>query len=428
MSEPPRTSDALNRVLLIGSCAALFSACGKKDEEAEVIRPVRTSVVEAAPTTIQRTYPAIVLAARQADLAFRVPGRIVEMPVLPPDKVKKGDLIAQLEPREFEAAVARLRTELEQANAQLRVMKTGAREEDVAAFEAKVAAAKVAVKNQQAQVDRLSRVVERGGVARAELEREQAKLKSEETALEVAEQDLRKARVGARPEDIEAQEALVRGLEVQFAEAEADLRDTALRAPFDGMVAKRATRKFTNVQANDTVVVLQNIETVNLGFDMPGVDVAKLGKYHETIVTKARLDIAPGREFEAELGEFGTQAEAATQTFRGEVSIPYPEDLVVLPGMTGSIVSTATPEGVEEEAGLVVPQAALGAEPDGSSYVWVVTKEDQRVSRRDVTAGAVSGSGVSVRGDLAAGDVVVTAGVSFLSEGMKVRSITDNGN
>jgi len=113
-----------------------------------------------------------------------------------------------------------------------------------------------------------------------------------------------------------------------------------LRAPFDGIIASRNLEKFTNVQANSVVAVPQKLETIDFQFDATGIDVAMFGQQdQDNVVTKARLDVAPGREYDAQLVEFGTQADASTQTFRGRVSIRYPEDVTVLPGMTGSIVS-----------------------------------------------------------------------------------------
>lgn len=424
--KPPRPHPALHPILPLGLASLILSSCEKKAEQEPAVRPVRTSAVKEVSTTIQRSYPAVVLPARQAELAFEVSGRIIELPVRAAMPVKKGDLIAQLEKREFETTVKKLESDLEQATAQLAVMKSGAREEDIAALEAKVVAAEAALNAQRAQVERLAKVVERGAVARAELERAKAELKREKTALEVAQQELIKGKSGARPEEVEAQEAGIRRLNTQLSKARADLEDTALRAPFDGIISKRNTRNFANIQANDTVAVLQDIQTVGLGFDMPGNDVALLGS-HEDVVTTARLDVLPEQEFVAELVEFGTQAETTTQTFRGEVSIPYPEDVVVLPGMTGSVISTAKLEGQASASGLTVPQSALAADPDGNSYVWLVSADQGSVTRRQVSVESISGGEASIRGELKAGDEVVTAGVSFLREGMLVKPITDNG-
>ena len=404
--------------LLIGSAAILLSACDKEDvgQDIQVVRPVRTAVVTTAPTMIRRTYPAVVLPAQQAELAFKVPGRIVELPIRAATQVKKGQAIAQLDKREFEAAVARLESQRKQATSQLAAMKSGARSEDLAALQAKVNAARAQLKKQRTQVDRFQQLVNQGSIARVDFEKERAKLASDEANLDVTLQELKKAQVGARAEEVEAQEAVVRDLETQLSEARADLEDTTLRAPFDGIIASRNVDNFTNMQANNVVAVLQKLETIDLQYDVPGIDVAKFGQ-QENVITIARLDVAPGREFDAQLVEFGTQADAATQTFRARVSIPYPEDITVLPGMTGSIFVSAQ-QGYQER--LTVPESALAAEPDGSSYVWVVNKQGNSVTRRKVTPQSLSGSDLSVSGDIEAGDVVVTAGVSFLREGMIV--------
>lgn len=112
---------------------------------------------------------------------------------------------------------------------------------------------------------------------------------------------------------IEAQNAAIGGLETQLAQAKVDLEETTLRAPFDGVIASRNVDNFTRVQANSTIAVIQKLDTIDLQYDVPGVDVAIFGQNRNTI-NLARLDVAPDREYEAELVEFGTQADAATQT------------------------------------------------------------------------------------------------------------------
>ena len=357
--------------LLIGSATMLLCACGKEQvgQDTQVVRPVRTAVVTTAPTMIRRTYPAVVLPAQQAELAFKVSGRIVELPVRAAAQVEEGEVIAQLDKREFEAAIARLESQRKAAKAQL--------------------------DKQRKQLERFQQLVNQGTIARAEFEKERAKLTSDEAA--------------------------VSELETQLSEAKADLEETTLRAPFDGIIASRNVDNFTNVQANAVVAVLQKLETIDLQYDLPGIDVAKFGQ-QENVVTKARLDVAPGQEYDAKLVEFGTQADAATQTFRARVSIRYPEDVTVLPGMTGSIL-VSVQQGDQES--LTVPEAALAAEPDGSSYVWVVDKQENSVTKLKIKPQSLSGGDVSISGNIDAGDVVVTAGVSFLREGMIVKPIAE---
>ena len=409
--------------VVMGSAAMLLGACGvgEVEQDTQVIRPVRTAVVMAEPTTIRRTYPAVVLPAQQAEQAFKVSGRIVELPIRAAAQVDKGEVIAQLDRREFEAAVARLESQREQAASQLAAMTSGARSEDIASLQAKVTAARAQFEAQQTQVARLRQLVERGSVARADLDKAQAQLKSDAANLDVARQELKKGQAGARTEEVEAQEAVIRDLETQLSEAQTDLEETTLRAPFNGVIASRRVDNFANVQANEVVAVLQKLETLDLQYDVPGIDVAIFGQ-QENVVTKARLDVAPGREFDAQLVEFGTQADAATQTFRARASIRYPEDVTVLPGMTGSIVVSVEQQTPER---LTIPESALAAAGDGSSYVWVVNTQENSVTRRKVTPQSLSGGDISVSGDLKEGDIVVTAGVSFLREGMIVNPTTE---
>ena len=420
MSARPSHNTSPESVLLGIVVSLSMVGCGDEQTEKEVIRPVRTAIVAPAPDVTRRTYPAVVLPTQQAELAFKVSGRIVELPVRAATELKKGDTIAQLDKRDFETAVKQLESQLDQANAQLAKMKAGAREEDMAKLKAKVKAAESQVATQNAQVDRTRRLREQGAASPAEMEQELAKQKQAKSDLDVAEQELKKAEAGERQEVIDAQEAAIRGLKTQLTQANIDLEETTLRAPFDGVIAGRRVDNFANVQANSVIAVMQNLEKIDLEFDIPGVDVAEFGQQGGTR-NKATLDAVPDREFEAELIEFGTQADSATQTYRGRLSIPYPEDVTVLPGMTGSIVVEIP---LENSGQLTVPESALAGGPDGS-YVWIVDPQTNRVTKRPVTVKKLSGSNASITEEVKVGDVVVTAGVSFLREGMTVKLIAD---
>ncbi len=71
-------------------------------------------------------------------------------------------------------------------------------------------------------------------------------------------------------------------------------------------------------------------------------------------------------------------------------------------------------------AGVLVPLTAL-AEADGAPVVFVVDREKRTVRRTPVTVAGPAADGVRVAGGLEAGDMVVTAGVQFLRDGMRVR-------
>ena len=404
----------------------LLAGCESSEEPAadsRDARPVKVLVVRASPVEVRRDYPAVVLPAQEVELSFRVSGQIVELPVRGGTQVGEGDLVAQLDTRDFEAELARLESQLAQARAQLKVLTSGARAEDVAVLEAEVAAAQAEVDGAAADVERTRALVERQVIARAKLDDELTKLRVAEAALEARRQALVKGRAGAREEEVAAQQAVIDGLDQSAATARANLADTGLRAPFAGIIAKRLVENFANVQAKEPVAVLQKLDTLNLSFDVPGPDVVELAD-RATLSAVAVLDSLPGQEFAAELVEFATQADPATLTYRGRVAIRVPGGAVILPGMVGRIVVTDTLDGPAEVA---VPLTALGSEADGTPFVWVVAEADNRVSKRIIRTGEVSGVAVAVLEGLNEGEVVVTAGVSALRESMRVRPVSAIG-
>ncbi|MGI9355673.1 MAG: efflux RND transporter periplasmic adaptor subunit [Rhizobiaceae bacterium] len=383
---------------------------------------MKTIIVTISVEKIERSYSAVVLPAQEVELSFRVSGRIKELPVRSGQNVKKGDVIAELDKRDFQAEVTRLQSQLEQADAQLSVLTSGARAEDVAALEAAVAAVEAEVEAARDQLNRSERLFEQRVVSKAKVDQDKTAVRVAEAELEARRQELAKGTAGARAEDVAAQEAAIKGLKSNLQSLEDNLEDATLRAPFDGIVATRAVDNFANVQAKEEIVRLQALTTPNLTFDVPAADVPAFAKA-EKLDLSVVLDSIPGTTFEAERREFSTQADPSTQTFRGRVAIQNPKREPVLPGMTGVV----TVAGSEAKKGrLMVPISAVAAEPDGKSFVWVVAAEN-RVNKRPVTTGEASGGSVSIADGLQEGNVVVTAGLSALQENMAVKPISAIG-
>lgn len=87
----------------------LVSACSeqKEDDSAKpVLRPVRTAVIEHAQSGPYREFTAVVDASQKVNLAFKISGRIIELPVKSGDRVKKGQLIALLDDTDIKVELA----------------------------------------------------------------------------------------------------------------------------------------------------------------------------------------------------------------------------------------------------------------------------------------------------------------------------------
>ena len=278
----------------------------------------------------------------------------------------------------------------------------------------------------QAQVDQASdqatrtrQLVERGVAATARQEQDDAALRVAEAGLQTAIEQLAIGQAGGRAEDIAAAEAALRGLEAQLQVARDNLEDATLTAPFGGIIARRDIENFINIQAGQSVALLQSLAVLHLSFDIPGTDVTALTiNGVDNISNQVTFDALPGAVFDAEIVEFSVQADSATQTFRGRVSVTQPENSVILPGMVANVISATAAPAPE----LRVPLSAVVSGPDGGASVWIVGG-DNSVSARPVSLGGISADLIAITDGLEAGDTIVSAGVNQIIEGMTIRPI-----
>ncbi|WP_158265186.1 efflux RND transporter periplasmic adaptor subunit [Blastopirellula marina] len=412
------------RPLFAGLFALSFAlGCGSgKAPEADVVRPVKTIIVGEGESIRQRTFPGTVEASRRVELAFRVPGLLVELPVKEGDKVAKGDLIARLRQDEFEARLTTLMGELDKARAALRALRTGERPEEIRRREAEVRAASLRLANTRSEYERGVNLAQRSAISQQELERLRTVNQVAQEEYAAARESLEKGAMG-REEDIEAMEAQVRGLEGRVVEAQIQLADSTLLAPYDGVIAQRFVDKDQNISAGDRVVQFQDAEEIDIAVDVPEnvmvVDIQRA----DIVQMTATLSAAPGVAFPVRMREIAQVADPVTQTFNVRVAMESPEDLRVLPGMTASVNVLYRRARVLEER-VMIPVEAVAQTSAGEQVAWVLGDE-ATVSPRTVKVGAAAGGRIEIVDGLAPGDRIVVAGVRFLRDGMKVRDLGD---
>jgi len=218
--------------------------------------------------------------------------------------------------------------------------------------------------------------------------------------------------------------------EAALREAQRDLDDTRLLAPFPGRIARTLVDNFQNVQAKQTVLVLQNSKLLEVDIQVPesamalvaaGITAESAGAMLEA---KVEFPALPGQVFPLYLESFSTEATASARTFLVTFSLLPPEDRNILPGMTCTVLLRAVKGGEADEtvSGVFeVPVNAVGTS-GGKSVVWKLDPKSMRVSSLAVDLVGPTGDGMQVRSDtLQPGDEVITTGVRFLSEGMTVR-------
>ena len=90
-------------VALAGLALTLLSACENEVEEApEVVRPVRMLTISELTGGESLSYPGEILGVQNAEIAFEVPGRIVGLPAEEGIEVTEGQLLASIDPADFQ--------------------------------------------------------------------------------------------------------------------------------------------------------------------------------------------------------------------------------------------------------------------------------------------------------------------------------------
>ncbi len=382
-------------------------------------RPVKTVALARGEDSFRRSYPGKVLASQRVDLSFRVAGTLMELPTLKGQKVMKGDLIARLDPRDFDIQLQNAQSALDNAKAQLAAMKAGARKEEISALSSQVASAKARTDEAEANFRRMESLLKSGAVAKSTYDQAKTAYDVAKASLNAANQELQKARTGSRKEDIDAMEATIKGLAAKVQAAQSARDDTELRAPFSGIVVDRYMENFQSVQKDQPLVTIQNLSELEIVIALPEQDLMR-SKSAGTIEMNAQFDALPDRLFPLYLKEASTRADPQTQTYAITFGMTYPEGLVILPGMTATVQLSA--EKLADAApGYAIPSGAVVADAGEKHFVWKVSGEPRAVRRVPVEIVDYRDESAIVSGDLKPGDRIVVAGTQLLAEGEKVR-------
>ncbi len=204
----------------------------------------------------------------------------------------------------------------------------------------------------------------------------------------------------------------------QLDSAAKGLQDAVLKAPFTGTIATVPAEKLQTVSAGSTIVTMLTTSELEATVNLPASVIVTIEQRQDK---KARviLDAAPDTSIDAEFKEANLQADAASQTYAVTFSFNPPENLAILPGMNASMVLSSSGE-KQPDNFVAVPLSAIMAVGD-KKLAWVVDPRAMTLSSREVTVADGVGEVLVVTKGLQAGETIVTAGVTSLSEGMKVR-------
>ena len=356
--------------LVFGAYKGLELMRGQEEEipQKEVIRPVKTVTLRSNGKGGLWQYYGTLQGGRRVDLSFRVAGPIKSIRVDKGASVRKGQLLATLDPRDYQTQLKQAQSNQAQAQAQY--------------------------ENAEANFKRYENLYKQKVVPRSTYDTYKTQMNVAESALNVA----------------KASTTAVRD----------SLKDTELRAPFDGVIVDRMVESFQDVNAKQTIFILQDISMMEIVFNIPDTDVIWASKAAtEPDSIRARFDAIPEKTFPLTVKEFVLQADRNTNTFPVTAVMPQQKDVALLPGMT-AIVEVEILDSEGGERVYTVPQTAVVTSGD-RAYVWRC--ENNAVKRVSVRQNTPHSNGyIDITSEqLKDGNKIVVAGAHLLHEGQKVR-------
>ena len=248
---------------------------------------------------------------RQVELAFNVGGPVVRLLAEEGDRVKKGDLLAELEADSYRHATEAAEGRLKALQAVLARLEAGSRPEEIARARALVADAKARLTNAEATRTRRAHLVDRGDASRQAFDDSVAEEARARALLAARQQDLALAVEGPRVEDIAEARAQVEAARAELAARQYALSRTRLLAPSDGVILTRIREPGAVVQAQTPVYALTIDNPVWVRGFVPETD---LGRLRPGMSGEVSPDGASARIYKGRVGFISPTAEFTPKT------------------------------------------------------------------------------------------------------------------
>jgi HlyD family secretion protein len=389
------------------------------------------TVVYPAYATLQWTVqqPGSIEAFEETSIVPKIPGYVEKWNVDIGDRVKRGDILAQLWVPDLEADLKQKKVEVEQARKTLDVAETHLTSAGVSVEEERAALgrARANLAFWQKHFERICRL-DNSVIDKQVKEETRNQLQSAEAALKEAE-----AKV-ARAEAVRKESEAVRNknrVDVAVAEAARDKVQTlvdyaTLKAPFDGVVTQRNlnTGDFVQPPTGSPIVplyVLHRRDLMRVFVDVPESDAVWI---QEGAFARVRIPVLQDREFEGKVRRMSYSLKRQTRTLRAEINLPNPDDLL----RSGMYAYAAIQ--VERSNILTLPAAAVATQGDVNEgyqefcFLW----ENGKVRRTPIQIGSRGEGRVEVlkkRGpekweDFTGEERVVEKALSSLRDGQEV--------
>jgi HlyD family secretion protein len=261
--------------------------------------------------------------AHESLVSFKVPGRVVELPVEEGQQVEQGALLARLED-----ADVRQRVRIDEAGVRVResdlaLTLAGTREQEVKAAQQSMFDAQADLDQKKLDNDRAERLFGKDEISAQDRDLAATALKHTEAVFKAAQQRYNEAVEGSRKEDVEIARANLNQANANLGLSRVNLNYTVLRAPAAGVITVRQAELGEVVAPGSPVVTLADLDHIWLRAYVAETDLGSIHWGQEATVT---TDTYPGKQYHGRISFISSDAEftpKSVQTNKERVTLVY---------------------------------------------------------------------------------------------------------
>ena len=363
----------------------LFIGCKSEvQNDSEIIlRPVKyASVTKSALASLQH-FSGVAQSSKEAAVSFRVNGTLTDIYVKIGDRVRKGQRLARIDATDYTVQHDQMVAQLKSAETQTK-------------------SARASLVNALATYDRAEKLYENNSVPLSEYQQAKA-------AKEAAESQY------------EASVAQVEASQAQLKAATNQVGYAVLLAPFSGIINALHLEENEMVAAGNPVAILSTDQDPEV---LVGVPELFIGQIRKNMSVQIRFAQVSDQVYRGTITEVGFGAGTGS-TYPVTVKIIEP-DQSLRPGMTAQVTFDFSQDGPATRNSMVVPVSAIAKSTSGH-FVFKLEEDQEnfRAVKSPIQIGDLLADGFEVKEGLNEGDLIATAGLKSLLDGMQVTLLSE---
>ncbi len=387
------------------------SGCKSEEKKQAPVVSVQTTPAARAPISQTVTAEAVVFPLEQATVAPKITSTVKRFLVQRGTRVKKGQLLAELENTDLSAAAESSKGDFEQAEATYVTTVGAGLPQQLQKAELDAAAAKSAFEAQQKIYDSRKELLQQGAIPRRDVEAAEVALAQARSQNEQAQKQLADLRRIGKEQLLKSAQGSRLSAEGKYRGAEAQLSYSQIKSPIDGVVTDRPLYEGDLATANQPMLTVMNLSRLIAKAHIPQAEAASLRVGNEAELKVAGLDEA----VKGVVTLVSPALDPGSTTIEVWVEARKPNP-AVRPGMTVavSMVSKTAKDAI------VVPTDAVFKTDEGANYV-LVAGADEKAHQKKVQVGIRSAERAQVLSGINTGDPVITTGGYGIPDGTQIK-------